>query len=93
MTTMQEFTMSSQISKIDKQGRILILARVRKKYGLKPDTEVYIEIQEDGIFIRHKPSATPISHKIGQMNLPVSEWDKMEDEIKKGIVSKCRSAF
>lgn len=76
--------MSIQISKIDKQGRIQLSEKLRQESGLLPETDVLIEIKDGGILIRPKLAATPITQRIAKMNLPVSDWEKMAEEISAG---------
>ncbi|HEX9654466.1 MAG TPA: AbrB/MazE/SpoVT family DNA-binding domain-containing protein [bacterium] len=76
--------MSTQVSKIDKQGRIQLPEKMREKSGLLPETDVLIELRDDGIFIKPKLTTTPITQRIAEMDLPVSDWEKMEAEIAEG---------
>jgi bifunctional DNA-binding transcriptional regulator/antitoxin component of YhaV-PrlF toxin-antitoxin module len=76
--------MSAQIIQIDKQGRIELPLVMRESLGLFPETNVIVELTEKGIFIRPKLAATPITQKIADMDLPVSDWSQMEQEIEEG---------
>ena len=76
--------MATQVLKIDKHGRIQLPEKMRKTYGLFPETDVLIELKDDGIYIKPKLTATPITQKIAEMELPVSDWDEMEDEMAQG---------
>jgi hypothetical protein len=73
--------MSGQIIQIDKQGRIELPRVMLDALGLFPETDVIIELTDKGIFIRPKLVATPITQKIADMDLPVSDWNLMEEEI------------
>ncbi|MFQ5605042.1 MAG: AbrB/MazE/SpoVT family DNA-binding domain-containing protein [bacterium] len=76
--------MLTQISKIDKQGRIELPDKMRKECGLLPETDVLIELKDDGIFIKPKLTTTPITQRIAEMDLPVSDWKEIEKEIAEG---------
>lgn len=76
--------MSTQISKIDKDGRIELPRKMREIFGLHPETDVLIELKKDGIFIKPKLTATPVTHRIAKMGLPVSEWKEMKKEVEEG---------
>jgi bifunctional DNA-binding transcriptional regulator/antitoxin component of YhaV-PrlF toxin-antitoxin module len=76
--------MLAQIIQIDKQGRIELPRMMREALGLFPETKVIIELTERGIFIRPKLTATPITQKISDMDLPISDWSRMEQEIEEG---------
>ena len=54
---------------------------MREALGLFSETDALVELTAKGIFIRPKLSATPITEKIANMNLPVSDWAQMEKEI------------
>ncbi len=73
--------MSAQTIQIDLQGRIELPRVMREALGLIPQTEALVELTAKGIFIRPKHSATPITQRIANMNLPVSDWAQMEKEI------------
>ena len=76
--------MLTQVSKIDKQGRIELPEKIRKESGLLPETDVLIELKDGGVFIKPKLTTTPITQKIAEMDLPVSDWNVMEKEIAEG---------
>lgn len=76
--------MLTHVSKIDKQGRIELPEKMRKECGLLPETDVLIELKNDGIFITPKLATTPITQRIAEMDLPVSDWKEMEKEIVEG---------
>lgn len=75
--------MEAKISKIDKKGRIELPKKIGDAFGFLPESDVIIEISDEGIFIKPKLTSTPINQRISQMDLPVSEWSQMEDEIEK----------
>ena len=74
-------------TKIDKQGRIIIPAELRKKMNLKEESEIELEIYANRLFLSKKVQITPklldkwknslLSHQI----LPQSE-DNSKDENK-----------
>jgi len=49
--------------------------------GVQLEAEVIIELMETGVVIKPKHPITPITERIAAMNLPVADWDQMEQEI------------
>jgi len=78
--------MITQIVKIDKNGRIKLPKNMREAFGFLPETDVIIELRDNGIFIKPKLEMTPITKRIAGMELPVSDWSQMEEEIEKGYL-------
>jgi bifunctional DNA-binding transcriptional regulator/antitoxin component of YhaV-PrlF toxin-antitoxin module len=78
--------MLTQIVKIDKHGRIEVPEKMRKASGLFPETDVLIELKDNGVLIKPKLAATPITQRIAEMDLPVSDWAKLEKEIEQGYL-------
>ena len=76
--------MLSQVTKIDKKGRIELPQKMREAIGLFPEKDVLLELTDNGIFIKPKLATTPISQRIADMELPVSDWYQMEREIEEG---------
>lgn len=76
--------MLAQTIKIDKTGRIELPEKMREAFGLLPESDVIIELTDDGIFIKPKLTATLITQRIADMDLPVSDWNQMEKEIEEG---------
>lgn len=76
--------MLTQVIQIDKQGRIALPQKMREALGLRPDAAVIVELTANGIFIKPKLAATPLTQKIADMDLPVSDWSQMEHEIEAG---------
>ena len=77
--------MSAQTVKIDKRGRIELPKKIRELLGLLPETDAVIELTDAGILIKPpKLVATPLTQKIADMDLPVSGWEQMEEEIEQG---------
>ena len=76
--------MSTQISKIDKKGRVELPKDMRDAFGFLPETDVIIELTDDGIFIKSKLVLTPITKRISEMGLPVTDWSQMKQEIEEG---------
>lgn len=77
-----------KIAKIDKFGRISIPAKMRGALYLKESTAVYIEDRDDKLIIRPMHTKTPdAAGKISKMNLPVKDWETMEQEIESGAVN------
>ena len=78
-----------KIAKIDKFGRISIPGKIRKNLGLKESTAVYIIDRDDELIIRPIHTKTPDAvKKISEMELPVEDWETMEQEIESGAVNE-----
>ena len=76
--------MLSQTSTIDKNGRVALPKPMLDALGIASDSEVVIELTDAGIVIK-SPNLTPsITQRIADMNLPVADWDEMEQEIDAG---------
>lgn len=76
--------MPAQTAKIDKKRRIILPKKMCDVIGFLPETDVIIELTNDGLFIKPKLSATPITKRIASMELPVTDWTQMEKEIETG---------
>ncbi|NIA30093.1 MAG: hypothetical protein GWP06_09305 [Actinobacteria bacterium] len=76
--------MPAQTVKIDKKRRIKLPEKMCDVIGLLPETDVIIELTDNGLFIKPKLSATPITKRIANMGLPVTDWIQMEKEIERG---------
>ena len=78
-----------KIAKIDKFGIISIPAKMREALCLKESTAVYIEDRDDELIIRPMHTKIPdAAKKISKMNLPVNDWETMEQEIESGAVNE-----
>ena len=78
-----------KIAKIDKFGRISIPAKMREALSLKESTAVYIEDRDNELIIRPMHTkTTDAAKKISKMNLPVDDWETMEQEIESGAVNE-----
>jgi len=78
-----------KIAKIDKFGRISIPVKMREALCLKESTAVYIEDRDNEIIIRPMHTKTPdAAENISKMNLPVEDWETMEQEIESGAVNE-----
>jgi AbrB family looped-hinge helix DNA binding protein len=72
---------------VDKAGKVLIPKSVREKFGIGPNSEVTIETSHDEIII--KPvSKRSIAGDIISMNLPVDDWEVMEEQSIRGALEK-----
>ena len=61
---------------------------MRKTLGLNESTAVYIEYRDDEPIIRPIHTTTPAAAgKISEMELPVEDWETMEQEIESGAVN------
>ena len=77
-----------KIAKIDKFGRFSIPAKMRENLSLNESTAVYIIDRNDELIIRPMHTKTPDAvKKISKMNLPVDDWETMEQEIESGAVN------
>jgi AbrB family looped-hinge helix DNA binding protein len=84
-----KYTIMHKIAKIDKFGRISIPAKMREALCLNESTAVYIIDRDDEIIIRPIHTKTPDAvKKISKMNLPVDDWETMEQEIESGAVNE-----
>ena len=76
--------MLSQISTIDKNGRVALPKPMLDALGIASDSEVVIELTDVGIIIKSTNLTPSITQRIADMNLPVAEWEEMEQEIDAG---------
>ena len=76
--------MFTQTITIDRAGRITLPKQILDALGVHPEAEVVIELMETGVVIKPKHPITPITGRIAAMNLPVADWDQMEQEIEAG---------
>ena len=72
-----------EVMHIDGAGRLALPTTVLQALGVEPDEDVAVELTEDGLLIRSRASE-PITERIAAMNLPVGEWEQMEQEIEAG---------
>ena len=73
--------MFTQTITIDRAGRITLPKQILDALGVQPEAEVVIELMETGVVIKPKHPITPITERIAAMNLPIADWDQMEQEI------------
>ncbi len=74
-----------KIAKIDGFGRILIPKGLRESLGLREQSVVVLEEKEDYLLMRPAHGDPgDIVESISRMNLPVGDWEEMEEEIAKG---------
>ena len=76
--------MLSQMSTIDKNGRVALPKPMLDALGIASDSEVVIELTDAGIVIKSTNLTPSITQRIADMNLPVADWDEMEQEIDAG---------
>ena len=69
---------------IDETGHITLSSEMLDALGVHAATEVIVELTEAGLIIKPKYSDTPITERIAAMDLPVADWEKMEQEIESG---------
>jgi len=78
-----------KITKIDKFGRISIPAKMREALSLKESTALYIIDRDNELIIRPMHTkTTDTAKKIFKMNLPIDDWETMEQEIESGAVNQ-----
>ena len=64
------------------------IANMREALYLKESTAVYIEDRDDELIIRPMHTKTPnVVKKISKMNLPIEDWETMEQEIESDAVN------
>ena len=78
--------MFTQTITIDRAGRITLPKQILDALGVSTshEVEVVIELTETGAMIRPANIPTPITARIGAMELPVADWEQMEQEIEAG---------
>ncbi|MCI0697680.1 AbrB/MazE/SpoVT family DNA-binding domain-containing protein [candidate division KSB1 bacterium] len=76
--------MFTQTIAIDQAGRITLPKQILDALGLRPESELVIELKQAGAVIKPKHPITPITERIAAMNLPVADWNVMEKEIEAG---------
>jgi AbrB family looped-hinge helix DNA binding protein len=76
--------MSPQTVVIDHAGRITLPKSALDALGVRPDEEVTLLLTDEGLVIKPKRAAVPITERIAAMNLPVADWETMEQEIEAG---------
>jgi len=76
--------MLSQMSTIDKNGRVALPKPMLDALGIVSDSEVVIELTDVGIVIKSTNLTPSITQRIADMNLPVADWEEMEQEIDAG---------
>ncbi len=69
---------------IDKSGKLTLPQQVLDALGISSATEVLVEVTEQGLIITPKQKRPSLTEQIGQMDLPVADWDQMEQETEKG---------
>lgn len=71
---------------IDQKGRIKLPWQIIESLGMKTDTELIVEMTESGLLLKPKsfPTSTPLTDQLSAMNLPVVDWEQMEQEVEAG---------
>lgn len=74
---------------IDQKGRIKLPWQLIESLGMKTDTELIVEMTESGLLLKPKssPTSTPLTDQLSAMNLPVADWEQMEQEVEAGRLS------
>lgn len=76
--------MFTQMVLIDSAGRITLPKKMLNSLGIAPKSEVILEVTDKEILIKPKKPVSSITEKFACMNLPVSNWLEMEQEIEAG---------
>jgi len=77
--------MFTQMVIIDSAGRITLPKKILQTLKIAPKSEVILEVTDkDELLIKPKKTSLSITKKIASMNLPVSNWLEMEQEIEAG---------
>jgi AbrB family looped-hinge helix DNA binding protein len=76
--------MLTQLAKVDQTGRITLPKEALDTLGLTSEAEVIIETTNTEVVIRPQHPMQSITERIAQMNLPVADWQQMEEEIESG---------
>ncbi len=69
---------------IDQAGRITLPKSALDALGIGPDEEVILALTDEGLIIKPKHATAAITERIAAMNLPVTDWETMEQEIEAG---------
>ncbi len=72
---------------IDQKGRIKLPWQMMESLGMKADTELIVEMTEFGLLLKPKSSATPLTDQLSAMDLPVADWEQMEQETNAGRIA------
>ncbi len=78
--------MFSHTTTVDQSGRITLPQPVLAALGVRASRKIkiIIELTETGVVIKSEHLATPITDRIAAMELPVADWEQMEQEIQAG---------
>lgn len=76
--------MLPQTATVDKSGRIALPKSILDALGMYPGGEVTVHLIDVGVIIKPKHVAVPVTERIAAMNLPVADWETMEQEIEAG---------
>lgn len=78
--------MLAQTGTIDRNGRITLPQQILDALGVhtSQEMEVLVEMTEEGVIIKPKHLAHPITERIAAMALPVDDWGQMEQETELG---------
>jgi len=78
--------MFAQRITIDQSGHITLPKQILNALGVSAsrEAEVVIELTRTGVVIKPKHPVTPITARIAAMDLPVADWNQMEQEIEAG---------
>lgn len=72
---------------IDQKGRIKLPWQMMESLGMKADTELIVEMTEFGLLLKPKSSSTPLTDQLSAMDLPVADWEQMEQETNAGRIA------
>ena len=76
--------MLPQLATIDRAGRVVLPKSVLDALGTRPGEKVTVRLIDGGVVIEPRRAAVSITKRIAAMNLPVADWETMEQEIEAG---------
>jgi len=76
--------MLPQTAMVDKSGRIALPKSILDALGMRTGGEVTVHLIDVGVIIRPKHAVVPVTKRIAAMDLPVADWETMEQEIEAG---------
>ena len=69
---------------VDPAGRVLLPSEVLERLHVHPQEQLLLEMSDKGVWLKSTQSQNPLTESLASMNLPVSDWDTMKDEIMAG---------
>ena len=75
----------AELVSVDESGRLVLPKRIRKKLGLEQGGVVALELRGSDLGIRPVSTDRSAAKAISKMKLPVGKWEKIEEEVAKGV--------